>query len=174
LAALACLFGAPQASAFPWSIDMYRGPEVQPMTVAPRVMPEGTLPINRGEPPITLEQAAVGLHNPLQPTADRIATGKTLYATQCAVCHGASGSGDGSVVHLLRKRPEDLTGSESSTWSDGFIYGVIRNGYGYMSPMGDALTPNERWAVVLFVRTLRVKSADPRLDTDFKAQAAGK
>jgi mono/diheme cytochrome c family protein len=153
---------------------MYRGPEVQPMTVAPRVMPEGTLPINRGEPPMTIEQAAVSLHNPLQPTADQIATGKALYETQCAVCHGAKGSGDGSVVHLLRKRPEDLTGSESSRWSDGFIYGVIRNGQGYMPPMGDALMPNERWAVILYVRTLRAEPSAAQIGTDPQAEAAGK
>ena len=150
---------------------MYRGPEVQPMTVSPRVMPEGTLPTDRGEPPMTLEQAAVSLHNPLKPTADQIAEGKALYGTHCAVCHGANGAGDGPVVHLLRKRPDDLTGPKSSTLSDGYIYGVIRNGHGYMPPMGDALMPNERWAVVLFVNTLRAKALVPSLGTDPKAQA---
>lgn len=150
---------------------MYRGPEVQPMTVSPRVMPEDTLPTDRGEPAMTLEQAAVSLHNPLKPTADQIATGKALYDTQCAVCHGANGAGDGPVVHLLRKRPDDLTGLDSSTWTDGHIYWVIRNGHGFMPPMGDALMPEERWAVILFVRTLRAKALVPSLGTDPKAQA---
>ena len=171
LAALAGLLGAARASAFPWSIDMYRGPEVQPMTVSPRVMPEGTLPTDRGEPPLMLEQAAVGLHNPLKPTAELLASGKALYDSQCAVCHGPNGAGDGPVVHLLRKRPDNLSGPDSSNWSDGHIYGVIRNGHGYMPPMGDALMPNERWAVILFVRTLRAKALVPSLGTDLKAQA---
>src|SRR5271166_2293321 len=153
---LACSLGGSSAGAFPWSIDMYRGPEVQPMAVAPRVMPEGTLPINRGEPPMTVEQGAISLHNPLKPTAEVIVAGKALYESQCAVCHGARGAGDGSVVHLLRKQPGDLTGAESSVWSDGFFYGVIRNGYGYMPPMGDALLPNERWAVILYLRALHL------------------
>jgi len=40
-----------------------------------------------------------------------------------------------------------------------------------MPPMGDALMPNERWAVILFVRTLRAKALVPSLGTDLKAQA---
>src|ERR1700680_4907479 len=34
------------AHAFPWSTDMYEGPAVQPLEVAPRVMPAGTLPVD--------------------------------------------------------------------------------------------------------------------------------
>ena len=36
--------GASAAWSFPWSIDMFRGPAIQPLEVSPRVMPEGTLP----------------------------------------------------------------------------------------------------------------------------------
>ena len=36
--------GAGAAWCFPWSIDMFRGPAIQPLEVSPRVMPEGTLP----------------------------------------------------------------------------------------------------------------------------------
>lgn len=34
--------------------------------------------------------------------------GERLYRTQCAVCHGASGAGDGSDAALFAKRPRDL------------------------------------------------------------------
>src|SRR5258708_4445964 len=38
--------GAPSAvHAFPWSTDMFNGPAPQPLEIAPRVMPDGTLPI---------------------------------------------------------------------------------------------------------------------------------
>ena len=48
---------------------MYRGPEVQPFAQAPRVTPADTLPVHGGEPPMSLEQATIKMHNPLQPTA---------------------------------------------------------------------------------------------------------
>src|SRR5258706_16482101 len=62
------------ADCFPWSIDMYRGPEIQPLAEAPRVTPADTLPVH-GEPPMSLEQATIKLHNPLQPTAQNLAAG---------------------------------------------------------------------------------------------------
>ena len=93
--------GASAAWCFPWSIDMFRGPAIQPLEVSPRVMPEGTLPTDTGTPPQDLEQATVRAHNPLKPTAENIARGKELFTNTCAPCHGESGHGDGPVAHLL-------------------------------------------------------------------------
>jgi hypothetical protein len=46
--AMATIFAAnvPIAHAFPWSIDIFRGAAVQPLEVAPRVMPDGVLPVD--------------------------------------------------------------------------------------------------------------------------------
>ena len=35
--------------------------------------------------------------------------GAALYLERCAACHGASGSGDGPMAHMLRHEPPDLT-----------------------------------------------------------------
>lgn len=134
---------------------MFRGPQVSPLSEAPRVMPEGTLPAHTGEPPMTNEQAAATLHNPLTASRDTLETGKLLYLNQCAVCHGATGEGDGSVIHLLRKHPGSLVSETGRIWTDGYIYGVIRNGLGYMPSLGDAMSSDERWSVVLYVRSLQ-------------------
>src|SRR5271169_4725070 len=83
-----CLLFAPQlARAFPWSIDMFRGESVQAMAQSPRVMPPGTLPIN-GEAPMSREEASTKLHNPLKPSTENLAKGKSLFESNCAVCHG--------------------------------------------------------------------------------------
>ena len=37
------------------------------------------------------------------------AAGSGIFATYCAVCHGASGQGDGPLAGSLRVRPPDLT-----------------------------------------------------------------
>lgn len=140
--------------AFPWSIDMYRGAAVQPLSRAPRVMPSDTMPVDRGEPPMSVDEAAKAA-NPLSATPENLANGKGLFVTNCAPCHGESGTGDGSVVHLLHQKPRDLLGSEAKALSDGYIYGVIRNGFQLMPSYGDAMSSSERWQVVLYVRSLQ-------------------
>jgi len=154
LAVLLVAAYASVASAFPWDIDMYRGPTVRPLTEAPRVMPDGTLPVN-GEPPMTREEMTASAHNPLQPNPDDLAAGKALYTTNCAPCHGAGGHGDGPVVHLLRTPPKDLITGVSKDLPDGYIYGTIRDGGVTMPSYADAMSSHERWQVVMFVRALQ-------------------
>src|SRR5665811_843594 len=36
-------------------------------------------------------------------------TGKIEYQSQCAICHGELGKGDGTFGEMLKKKPSDLT-----------------------------------------------------------------
>jgi mono/diheme cytochrome c family protein len=109
---------ASRGQAFPWSIDMYRGPQVPALAEPPRTMPDGVLPIDgihynahygqppgmpdaQANPPMKLELMTVKMHNPLQPDAANLAKGKVLFENTCSPCHGLTGQGNGSVVHLL-------------------------------------------------------------------------
>ena len=103
---------------------MYRGPEVQPYAEAPRVTPADTIPVH-GEPPMSLEQATIKMHNPLQPTPENLAKGQEQFNTYCAPCHGTSGQGNGTVAHLLAKPPKNLVTGTSKDLPDGYIYGAI-------------------------------------------------
>lgn len=150
--------GASAAWCFPWSIDMFRGPAIQPLEVSPRVMPEGTLPTDSGSPPQDLEQATIKAHNPLQPTTQNIAHGKDLYDNTCMPCHGMSGHGDGPVAHLLHAHgfdPKNLVTGVTKNLPDGYIYGYIRDGGIHMPSYGDAMNSDERWDVVMYVRQLQ-------------------
>jgi mono/diheme cytochrome c family protein len=144
------------AHAFPWSIDMFRGDAVQPMAEAPRVMPPGTLPVD-GE---RFRSAAASrrLRNPLPPLPTNIDEGKKLYSVYCLVCHGPGGRGDGPVAFMLRTPPADLSSHRVIVMKDGSIYGTIGSGTQIMPPYGDALRPDERWRIVLFVRDLQKKN----------------
>jgi mono/diheme cytochrome c family protein len=147
---------------FPWDIDMYRGAAVQPLSRAPRVMPSDTMPVDRGEPPMSTEQMTVKLKNTLSATPENLAHGKALFLTNCAPCHGESGLGNGPVAHLLKDRPKDLVMGASKFLPDGYIYGVIRNGILLMPSYGDAMSSSERWQVVLFVRSLQQNAAQQK------------
>jgi mono/diheme cytochrome c family protein len=156
-AALTYLIAHPfPAAAFPWSIDMFRGDAVQPMEQAPRVMPSGTLPIDGERPRSTA--ASRRLHNPIDPAPSDIQQGAKLYSTYCSVCHGSGGRGDGPVKFMLRTPAADLTSRRVILMKDGSIYGTIRNGTQIMPSYGDALSPLERWRIVLFIRSLQQKS----------------
>lgn len=150
-------FAPERALAFPWSIDMFRSDAVQPMAEAPRVMPSDTLPIAGERPRSTA--ASRKLPNPLAATAKNIDDGKRLYSTYCAVCHGPRGHGDGPVRFMLRTPPADLVSHRVVVMKDGSIYGTIRNGTPIMPSYGDALTPDERWSIVLFIRLMQQKGA---------------
>jgi mono/diheme cytochrome c family protein len=170
------LCAAMPAHAFPWSIDMYRGPAIQPLEVAPRVMPDGVLPVDgihynihydqpkglpnadeQGLPPMKLEAMTIKMHNPLQPSPDNYQHGANLFAANCSPCHGKLGRGDGTVVHLLAHKPADLLTGVSKNLPEGYIYGYIRNGGIWMPAYSDAMSSTERWQVVMYLRQLQAK-----------------
>jgi mono/diheme cytochrome c family protein len=166
--------GGSKTYAFPWSTDMYQGAAVQPLEIAPRVMPDGTLPVDGihynvhyGQPagmpttaailPMKLELMTVRERNPLQPTSVNLAHGKVLFETTCAPCHGQVGKGDGSVVHLLAHKPANLLTGVSTNLPDGYVFGYIRNGGIWMPSYDDAMSATERWQIVLYMRDLEKK-----------------
>ena len=51
-----------------------------------------------------------GLLNPLRAAPDLLATGKQLYADNCALCHGDSGDGRGEAAADLQPAPATLAG----------------------------------------------------------------
>lgn len=91
--------------------------------------------------------------NPLPKSGDVIAKGKSLYDTNCAVCHGAHGRGDGPAAAGLNPHPPDLRAA--AKWSDGQIAAQILNGRGQMPPFGKSLDRTSVWSIVRYVRQLQ-------------------
>src|SRR4051812_41995641 len=138
--------------AFPWTRDMVHTRVVKPQTQM-LLPPPNTLAI--GHPRILdRDEADKQLTNPLAASGDVVKRGGALFATNCAVCHGATGRGDGSVGKYFRAIP-DLSSGAIQAYSDGLIYSIIREGGFNMPAYAEALNPSERWAVVHFVRSLR-------------------
>jgi mono/diheme cytochrome c family protein len=62
-------------------------------------------------------------------TPREIASGRQLYATHCAVCHGETGRGDGPSAAGFATKPSDLTdGRLMNGLPDEFIVNVILRG----------------------------------------------
>ncbi len=91
---------------------------------------------------------------PIEVTYELIEQGKEKYDIFCAVCHGAAGDGNGVTKPygvLATNYHDDRLRNEA----DGYIFDVITNGKGLMLPLNDRITPEERWAIVLYVRALQ-------------------
>src|SRR6202166_4998598 len=162
LAVIVAISPAP-ADCFPWSIDMYRGPEIQPYAKAPRVTPADTIPVHGGEPPMSLEQATIKMHDPLESTPENLAKGKDQFTTYCAPCHGESGQGNGPVAHILAKPPKNLISGTSKDLPDGYIYGAIRDGVLSMPSYAEEMPADQRWQVVMYIRSMQSAAAKPKV-----------
>lgn len=77
-----------------------------------------------------IAQAATQIEKvPITPTSP--ASGKQMYDTYCATCHGLDGKGNGPAAEALKAHPTDLTmlsRNNGGKFPDAHIYSVLRFG----------------------------------------------
>ena len=92
---------------------------------------------------------------PVQVTPELLAVGRKRYEINCAVCHGLLGDGDSLVAKNMAQRPPPSL--HQRVWAeDGRYYQVVTHGFGLMPSYASALTIEERWAVVAYLRALQI------------------
>jgi mono/diheme cytochrome c family protein len=143
----------------PWFAVMHTGIAIQPYKM-PLAPVEGTVPVGGVEHvPAAVPQnqgALDALTNPTLMTAVSLDRGKERFDIYCGVCHGQEGAGDGPVASALANAVRNLNDQRVLDASDGWIYGVITNGFGALMPgYGGRITPEDRWNIVNYVRTLQ-------------------
>ena len=92
---------------------------------------------------------------PTEPyAAPSVFRGGALYTENCALCHGATGRGDGPAAGSQPIRPADLTAPHLFAHSPGDLFWWIGRGMdeGVMPRFADELNPNQRWDVINFIR----------------------
>jgi copper transport protein len=97
------------------------------------------------------------LPNPVPADAASIASGQALYQEYCLACHGPRGKGDGPAGLAMNPRPADLSlHAVPGVHTDGQLFEWISNGYpgSVMPAFAGALTEEQRWHLVNFLRTL--------------------
>lgn len=124
-----------------------------------RVPPEGTVPRNY-QPYLydaaDFDTAARELKNPLMATKQILENGQRQFEINCAVCHGHTGLGDGPVTPRFADIPA-LAGSKSQVlnWEDGRFYHIITMGRARMMPFVAEISPENRWAIIHYIRLLQ-------------------
>lgn len=95
--------------------------------------------------------------NPLPVTSELLYRGQDRYDIYCSVCHGGTGDGQGIIMagqfgfvpaptfhqDRLREVP------------DGEVYSAIANGVRTMPSYATQVRPNDRWAIVAYIRALQ-------------------
>lgn len=168
VAALPFAFGACD-----WFTDFKNQPKIEPWE--PMSQEEGdTLRGFRGQPqysvpvtgsfvagyeisytpsPATVDSIGRVAVNPTAPSEASLLNGRKYYQINCAVCHGDAGQGNGSATKYGVPSISivmDMTKGRS----DGYIYGMMRNGRGAM-PTYNRIEEMDRWDVVNYVRALQ-------------------
>jgi len=101
---------------------------------------------------------AAKLVNPTKATAESIALGKKAYGTDCAMCHGKTGAGDGDLAADMKLKLKDYREPEAlKSLTDGEIFTIIDKGKGQMSGEEGRMKPGQIWDLVNYVRSLGKK-----------------
>lgn len=93
--------------------------------------------------------------NPVKFTEASVEKGKSLYLTQCAMCHGKAGDGKGDLAALMHLNLPDFTNPATlSQRTDGELYAMINSGAGAMPSEVNRMKPEAVWDLVNFLRSL--------------------
>ena len=104
--------------------------------------------------------------NPVKSTAVSIAAGKQMYGYDCAMCHGANGSGKGDLAADMKLRLKDYRDAAAlKDMTDGEMFYIIQKGKGDMPSEGDRQKPEGIWNMVNYIRSLSKKTPPAKAKT---------
>lgn len=80
--------------------------------------------------------------------------GAERYRIYCSMCHGADGSGEGTVTARGFPRPAAFDEPAQRALQPERIFAAISNGHGVMYGFADRVPAGDRWAMTAYVRAL--------------------
>lgn len=109
---------------------------------------------NENAPLAPVPSEYAGLTNPLG--ADAAAEGAEVFRTNCEMCHGPQGHGDGPAGQALDPQPRDLAKLQTEV-GDDFLFWRISEGKPGTSMVAwkGILSEEQIWQTVSFIRTLK-------------------
>ncbi len=101
---------------------------------------------------------------PLPVNEKLLQRGQDRYKIFCAPCHGLQGDGNGMAAVRGMKHPSSYHIDRLRQAPNGYFYDVMTNGFGAMYSYSERIPPNDRWAIIAYVRALQlsrnVKTSD--------------
>lgn len=134
---------------------------------ASRDVPEGTVEYARGilagtssagagldvEKRRIAAQSATSIPYPI--TMALLERGRERFGIYCEPCHSPLGDGDGIIARRGFPHPPSYHTQRLREAPDRHFYDVMTNGYGIMYSYADRVSPEDRWAIVAYIRALQ-------------------
>lgn len=93
---------------------------------------------------------------PMPVTRQVLERGQERFDIYCAVCHGATGAGNGMIVQRGFPPPPSFHDDRLRNAPPGHFVDVIKNGYGVMYSYAARVAPEDRWAIAAYIRALQL------------------
>ncbi len=124
----------------------------------PRATPAPPPPSTRG---LVIPESERNRKNPVPDVPAAVESGKSLFSSQCAMCHGLRADGRGDLARELKLAVPNLTDAErQKKRTDGEWFYIIGHGHLDM-PAEKRLVEQQKWEMILYLRSL-VKTAPAR------------
>lgn len=145
----------------------------------------GQLPLHYAATKEDAIRAGEELRNPYSPETDRsdagpgkstaeslqasVARGNDVFRIYCVVCHGATGTGGGSVSQRGFPPPPSLLTGNSRQMKDGQLFHIVSYGQGNMPSLRPQLSVTRRWDVVNYIRSLQSQAGSGPAQSEVQA-----
>lgn len=106
--------------------------------------------------------AQAGDQMPFPVTQQALERGRDRYNIYCAPCHSRTGDGNGMIVQRGYRRPPSYHIDRLRKAPLGHFFDVMTNGFGAMPDYAAQIAPEDRWAIVAYIRALQLSQAAPR------------
>jgi mono/diheme cytochrome c family protein len=142
-----------------WVDNMTQSPKI---VTGERIFPMPTGVLARGGTmilPREQRDVAAKIANPVKATPASVALGKERFQTFCTPCHGpeVKGGVTGPVATKFIPTP-DLTNAQLQAGrTDGYWHSYIMAGGAVMPSYGEAMSSEEAWHVVNFLRSVAAR-----------------
>jgi len=93
---------------------------------------------------------------PYPMTMQLLRRGRERFDIYCSPCHSPVGDGDGMVARRGFPHPPSYHIDRLRRAPDRYFYDVITHGHGVMRPYADRVAPEDRWAIVAYIRALQL------------------
>lgn len=154
-----------------WFTDFRQQPKIDPWessndSIPPRGNPQYSVSIYGSSAPgfeyaranlpadIT---AMASIPNPTPADSGSVNRGRIQFQINCAPCHGPLGMGNGPVIKYgMPPIPIGAGSAAADKYTDGYIFGMIRNGRGMM-PTYNRIEEMDRWDIINYLRSIQGK-----------------
>ncbi|HAY38487.1 MAG TPA: hypothetical protein DCY53_03560 [Desulfobacteraceae bacterium] len=138
---------------------MWETPAVHPHEQPLLIMEPGVVPFDGGEAEYRNAKAEDLISPFKNDDPNVVASGKSLYFTYCAQCHGKYHDGNGTVGQSFHPLPGDLQSDKVQSLPQGNLFKEISYGVpnGRQPALATTIEVMDRWRIIAYVKSLGLR-----------------